>query len=206
MSSCSCKYQPGWVSPFRGFRPCWSLYKKTLMRLRTPESLRAISPVWFRNAVHEMTQIKPFSLGHYGEECLSVPPFTWGESYPQQSVMIHARPHQARVIDTGHESSTGGEFSRPCVSAGPLLRVLMLFYSTLGMLWSLLAVMWKCCHLLLMSTVCMRNYWFSNWALITDTFVSAAWKLWCRLGGKMSRRLVTGENTCRQQHTLPFLV
>lgn len=83
----SCEYQPGWVSPFRGIQPCWRLYKKTLMRLRTLGSLHAISPVWLRNALPEMTQIKS-CLGHYGEECLSVPPFTWGESYPQQSVMI----------------------------------------------------------------------------------------------------------------------
>lgn len=133
----------------------------------------------------------------------------WGVFHMGGEPLNHSRvswsrpwPHKARVIGAGlgREISPDSEFSRLRVSVGPLLCILMLFSSTLGMFWSLFAVMWKCCHLL-MSTVWMRNYWFSCWALITDSFVSAAWKLWFRLGGKTSRRLVTGENARRQPQT-----
>lgn len=122
--------------------------------------------------------------------------------------------HEWKVAQTAKCHDTPGLIKRDwwiqvtdvkSVLIGPLPCVLMLFDSTLGMFWSLFAVMCKCCHLLLMSTVWMRSYWFSNWALIADSFVSAAWKLWFQLGGKMSRRLVTGENTRRQPQTLTFL-
>lgn len=87
------------------------------------------------------------------------------------------------------------------------LWIMALFRCSLGMFWPLSTVIWKCCNLLLINTVRKRNYWFSDCALIAHSLcLSAAWNLWFRQGAKMSRQLVTGENTFWHTHALSQLL